>query len=310
MTPYSPFDHTVTAKIIEKINADDIIKGYKNVYKLDPAYLFKNSQFIYLCQCPITDLLFYFPFQLDGDSSFYERISKGDWYYAENRWEHTKAIDFIKDGDTVLEIGSGAGSFLKQLISKKKITYTGLELNTAAIERAEQNSIYLKNELLSEHVKKNELKYDVVCSFQVYEHISNIDSVFSDSVKSLKAGGLLIVSVPNNDLACIRYNKHESRFLNMPPHHTNLFTSGSLKKIALHYDLKLMDTISEPIQDNLIHSYLYNRFYKLFLNSNFLVRVAWKLKLYLPAVALVKKYRHKIKGHTIIAVYQKSPLST
>lgn len=306
MTPYSPFDKNIEATIVEKIDVNTIINGYRGVYNVETARMFKENTFIYLCQCPITNLLFYFPYQLDGDARFYEEISKGSWYYAENRWEHTKAIEFIKDGNCVLEIGSGAGSFIKQLISKRTVSYTGLELNPAAIEKARKESIYLMNELLSEHAKKYTSTYDIVCSFQVYEHISDIDSLFADSIRSLKPNGLLIVSVPNNDLSCIRHNKHESRYLNMPPHHTNLFTSHSLKKIALNYQLKLVDIITEPIQDNLIYSYIYNLFYKLLFNSDFLVRAVWKLKLYLPAVAIVKKYRHKIKGHTIIAVYQKS----
>lgn len=306
MKVFSPFDDKVEAHIISEIKTEEIIAGYKKTYGIDVSGNFKNSEFIYISECPLSLLRFYYPFDLDGDADFYKSLSEKDWYYHNERWEHQAALKFVKNNDDLLEIGSGAGSFIKQLTQKYKVNYCGLELNSAAIEKAAKDSIVLTNELLDVHSVNNLEKYDVVCSFQVYEHISRINQIFIDSFKVLKKGGLLIVSVPNNDVEFITNNKSNSKYLNMPPHHANLFTEESLSNIAKIYDVKLKAIVKEPIQDMHVDVYLLNIISNFFMGSSFFVRAFWKLKLHVPLRGLVKLFRNKITGHTIIAVYEKN----
>ncbi len=302
----SPFSDNASGSIIKEIDTKEIIEAYHDAFHMDVSSLFKEISKIYLCKCSLTKLLYYFPFDLDGDSNFYEALSEKDWYYHNERWEHKAVLNFIKNSDNVLEIGSGAGSFLKQLTERyTTIKYCGLELNPLAIERAKKESIILKNELLGVHSAVNQNTYDVVCSFQVFEHISKINEIFIDSLKVLKKGGLLIVSVPNNDVGFIINNKSESKYLNMPPHHVNLFTEESLKNIAELFNIKLKTVIKEPIQDMHVDVYLYNKMSIIFMKSSFLLRAFWKLKLHVPLRVLVKLFRNKITGHTIIGIFEK-----
>lgn len=301
----SPFSEIDFGKIIKEIKSIDIIEGYKSTYEIDVSGNLKGVPVIYLCECSKTKLNYYYPFNLDGDSGFYEALSRNDWYYHKDRWEHLAALKFIKDKNSVLEIGSGAGSFLKQLTNNINVNYCGLELNREAIELAAKDSITLTNELLNDHVVTNSLKYDIVCSFQVYEHISKINEVFLDSIKALKKNGLLIVSVPNNDVGFIKNNKSTSKYLNMPPHHVNLFNEESLINIANFYRLKIIEIIKEPIQNIHVDVYLHEKFSRLFFGSSFLLRFFWKLKLHVPFRFLVKLFRNHINGHSIIAVFEK-----
>lgn len=301
----SPFDNKAEGSIIKKIPTSEIISGYLFNYNIDVSYLFKNTPYIFLCLCPITKLKFFYPPNLDGDENFYKLISRNNWYYKQERWEHLKAIKFIKQKQHVLEIGSGAGSFLKLLTNQLDVSYCGLELNQAAIELALNDSIVLTNELLETHSYQNNEIYDIVCSFQVYEHISKIHELFTDSLKVLKSNGLLIVSVPNNDIGFIKNNHSASKYLNMPPHHVNLFTEESLILIGKFYNLKIKEIIKEPIQKMHTDVYLHELFLRLFFGSTFLLRAFWKLKLHIPFRYFVRLMHNKINGHTIIAVFEK-----
>ena len=303
----SPFDITQEASILKKINVSEITEAYLKEFKIDVSSIFGSLQHIYICQCPKTSFRFYYPFGLDGDSDFYKQLSLNNWYYSTNRWEHAEVIKYINTGDKVLEVGSGDGVFIEKLVAEKAVSYTGLELNRDAIERAKAKNIVLTNELLHQHVsvESNVGKYDVVCSFQVFEHISDINSAFKDSLVALKPGGRLIVAVPNNDAEFIGNNIHVSRFLNMPPHHVNLFGEESLRKLAGIFDLTLEKIIIEPLQDLQIDTYLYNRISRRVFNNKFLLRLIWKLKIHTWFRSGVRKRKDKITGHTIIAVYKK-----
>jgi len=302
----SPFSENASGSVVKEIDPKEIIKAYQDTYQIDVSNLLNGIPSVFLCKCSLSKMLYYFPFNLDGDANFYKSLSEKDWYYHNERWEHQAALKFIQNNDNLLEIGSGAGSFIKQLTQKYKVNYCGLELNSAAIEKAAKDSIVLTNELLAAHSINNFEKYDIVCSFQVYEHISGIHQIFIDSFKVLKKGGLLIVSVPNNDVEFISNNKSNSKYLNMPPHHANLFTEESLINIAKIYNVKLKAIVKEPIQDMHIDVYLHNKMSNIFMGSSFLLRAFWKLKLHVPLRGLVKLYRNKIIGHTIIGVFEKN----
>lgn len=304
MRACSPFDASVEAKIISSIKTSDIIIGYKKNYDLDISSCFKNIETIYLCECPLTRLRFYFPFNLDGNAEFYEKISLKDWYYSTDRWEHITVADLIPAGKSVLEIGPGDGVFLQKLKASKSISYVGLELNPAAIEKAKSRGIHLTNELLGKHVENNTGVYDVVCSFQVMEHISAIHSAINDSVKALKKGGQLIIAVPDNG-ALFKSNIHPSRYLNMPPHHVNLFDEQSLMGVAKLYDLKVLKLITEPLQENHIDLFIYNHLASFVFKNEFLMKIIWRTGIQNLFRPLVRKFSNKIKGHTLIGIFEK-----
>lgn len=303
---FSPFDPGRKATVIAKISTAEIIDGYRTYLNIDVTHNFKNIRFLFICECPLSNLIFFYPLNLDGDAKFYEELSAHNWYYNQNRWEHDEALNLINSGTNVLEIGSGDGAFLQKLTGAKPVSYTGLELNTEAIRNAEKKGITLIHETLNQHVRTNSNKYDVVSSFQVLEHVSDIKSMLDDSLKALKKGGLLIIAVPNNDASFLKTNAHPSRFLNMPPHHVNRFTEKSLTRIAELYGLELKRIIKEPLQESHIDVFLYNKFLSMFFKSRFILRVFWKLKLHVLFRPFLRILRHKIIGHTIISVYKKS----
>ena len=141
----------------------------------------------------------------------------------------------------------------------------------------------------------------MVCSFQVVEHIADIRSFVEASIEVLKPGGIMVISVPNNDsfLGFDRYN-----ILNLPPHHTNLWNDESLRKIAPFFGVEWIGNEFEPIQEHHI-DYL-SRVIKnsLAKEMGILPKVLFKM-----FSGQIKKYltNHKsmFKGFTILAKYRK-----
>ncbi len=302
---FSPFDPSKPARILKRLATKDIVNGYRKIYEIDVTRHFTRHPEILLCECPITQLRFYFPLHLDGDEQFYQDLSGKEWYYDQQRWEHREVVKLVNEGESLLEIGSGDGAFLRHLKDEKNVTVLGLEFNPKAVERAMEKNTPVKQQTLAQHLETGKGIYDVVCSFQVMEHVSDIYQVLTDSMKALKAGGRLIIAVPNNDADFLRDNPHPSRFLNMPPHHVNLFDEASLKALPQVLPLRLKQIIKEPLQETHLDLYLYKKLSGLLFGSRFLTNLAWKSRLPLLFKPIVRRNKQKLTGHTIVAVFEK-----
>ena len=302
----SPFDSSKICELVEQVPTGEIVRLYNDYFQTDVERFFKGIDRISIYKCPVSQLEFFFPTGLDGDSWFYEELSKGAWYYQTERWENKQSLSFIKAGVRVLEIGSGSGFFGKYLADKVPgVNYLGLELNEKAVKDGVDSGVQLIAEDSRTHSIKHPGLYDVVCSFQVFEHVSNIKALYEDAIQLLRPGGHLLVAVPNNDVAFLRRNVMYSKVLNMPPHHVNLFTPKSLENIGHLMGLKVEKTLKEPLMQLNRDTYLYNKVNHFFFGFNLFTRAFWKLKIHLvlrPIASLCKNY---INGHTVMVVYKK-----
>src|SRR5262249_36500149 len=84
-------------------------------------------------------------------------------------------------------------------------------------------------ETLAEHLAVNARSYDVVCSFQVIEHLSSPATMFADMMRAVRPGGLVIVGVPQVPSALTRIPNF---FLNFPPHHLSWWTKTALSVLS------------------------------------------------------------------------------
>ena len=190
-----------------------IIDGWKKgELKIDVSKTFKDLSKIEVYKCNETGLRFYAPANVAGDSRFYERLQETDWYYMPWKWEHQLTAKFIKPNDKILEVGCGRGDFIKRIANENQVECVGLELNESVA--TEKGPVKIYNRYIEDYGSEHPGKFDLVCSFQVLEHIPSVGSFMEGQINALKEGGLLIIGVPNND-AFIKYNKME--LLNMPP---------------------------------------------------------------------------------------------
>lgn len=298
----SPLTGNENTSLILKISADAIIEQY-NQLNIDVDRFFDNISEINIFRCNDTGYRFYYPYTIFGDDKFYQELqTKIPGYYIEGRWEHNKSLSLINADDFVLEVGCGSGYFL-DLLKSKKIRSVGLELNSKAAEEARKKGLTVYTQLLEEHAPENESKYDVVCSFQVLEHITNPQSYLLNATKALKEGGKLIIAVPNNNPYIFKHDIFHT--LNLPPHHAGLWNKETFQNIPSFFSLKLLATYIEPLSEykewfsvQTKHLKVQKKIFGYLLS--FIPRPVYKIAL--------SMFRNSIEGRNIIAVFTKTGL--
>lgn len=301
----SPISLSSNTVLVDKIPCGTVVDLYKRATGIDVSYLKNITQAIELYKCNDSGYFFYSPAAAAGNGLFYTELAKQPWYYSYSRWEHTMAIDLLPNKGELLEMGSGDGFFLKLVRTKKPgIKSIGLEINEKAIEIAKNEGLDLRNEDMTSFAMNNHGQFDVVCSFQVMEHIYNVNEVLKAQLAVLKTGGVLLIAVPNND-SFLGKNKHVSRCLNMPPHHMGLWDDNVFDFIEREFSVKKIGVYKEPfsIKDyNVIHyNHVLNKF-----RSELFVKGYFKLGLNrLFRGFFARRYKKNEVGHSVLAVFQK-----
>lgn len=297
----STLNKNYQAKLLTTILVEDLIIQYQKKLKIDVSKYFKNIKKIGVYECIHTSYRFYYPFNIEGDSFFYQQLQEFDWYYMPYKWEHKIVETFLKGHEKILEIGSGAFDFVNKM-ETIGFNITGLELNEDSVLKAKDKGLKAHNKTVQEYAELNKENYDIVCSFQVLEHITEVQSFIKAQIDCLKIGGKLIIAVPNND-SFIRLTKNF--VLNSPPHHMGLWNTKSLISIARLFNLEVEKVIYEPLQKYHLNSYVDLMVQKK-INKNKLARVIFqKMRLRKPFVYLASIFSNQIHGHTMLVSYVK-----
>jgi SAM-dependent methyltransferase len=295
----SPLTGSSDVTLLKRIAVRDIIEAYRVQMDIDASGSFAGLAQIELYRDNTSQYCFFYPAHVAGDGHFYSQLQKFDSYYMDWKWEHQNALSYITSGNKVLEIGSAKGTFLEHLTSKG-IKARGLELNEGVIDYCKSKGIDVLNETIQDHAVANKSQYDVVCSFQVMEHIWDIKEVLEASVELLKPGGYLIVSVPNNK----SFLGYSLNYLNMPPHHMGLWSKEVLKHLETLLPVEMVTCDFEPLQ-TYHFDYFKNTMVEKFRRKSgivgrfkswlFLNTFPWNLKL----------MSNELQGFTIQGVYRK-----
>lgn len=298
----SPLNNVSDVSWEKKISVDEIVKSYNNNFNINVRKYFANIANIEIYKCNDTGYRFYYPFTTSGDSDFYIHFQQYDWYYMPWKWEHQICSDLIKQGHRVLEVGCGKGAFLKEINRTIGAACVGLELNESSI--IDTQNLKIENISIENFSKNNREQFDLVCSFQVLEHIAMINSFLNAQVDCLKKGGFLVISVPNNDSYFIKYGNH---CLNSPPHHMGLWNDDSLKSLEHYFDIKLRTIHYEPLQTYHFDIYIGTKLKK-YVDGYLRIKILHLLKVS-GLNKIIYKYLTKkadsIKGHTIMAIFEK-----
>jgi SAM-dependent methyltransferase len=230
--------------MIETIPVKIIIKGYRDLLDMDVSEYFTGLDEIYIYECLDTGFRFYYPENIFGNESFYADLQKKAFYYNPWVWENNAALKNITAGSKILEAGCGTGSFLEGM-KKRGFDCTGLELNQKAVDVCRQKGLNVQRELLEEHRVDHAGMYDVCCSFQVLEHVYDVNSFINSSLACLRPGGKLIIAVPNNNPWYHRHDKLNT--LNMPPHHSGLWNKKTFMELPRFFPVTVNKILFEPL---------------------------------------------------------------
>lgn len=301
----SPVTSSFNTQHIESIDSSQIINAYAGL-NIDVTGYLRKVRSIDLYLCKDTGYMFYYPPSLVADSSFYDLLQETDHYYCIKN-EHRRAYKYIKENDRVLEIGCGSGLFLDSLRTKTPFIQ-GLELSDNALAKAQNIGLDVCKSTIESFAKLHLGHFDVVCCFQVLEHVYEVNSFISSALKCLPVGGKLIIGVPNNNPYLYRYDKFHA--LNLPPHHIGLWNRVSLESLPKYFPLELVkiavDNLSTPgehIRFCSIQSCHYAQ------AGNTIKALAWKSLLsvrpYRLGIVLRKLVTRAFEGRNVLAVYKK-----
>lgn len=198
--------------------------------------------------CERCDLRFFLP-PIAGEAEFYRQLQTIPWYYRDEKEEYEIAARYITTSDAVLEVGAGKGVFSRHL---RCASYAGLETSPDAVEIARGTGVELLREDLETHSARHPGRYDVVCAFQVLEHVPDPLSFLQSARRSLRSRGRLIVAVPSEDsFASIDFWD----VLNMPPHHVTRWSDRCLRSAARLLGLGVVAIDHEPLPDRDVRWY-------------------------------------------------------
>jgi 2-polyprenyl-3-methyl-5-hydroxy-6-metoxy-1,4-benzoquinol methylase len=295
----SPITNEVNATKVYEINTNTVIEKYKTELDLNVEKYFKTKK-IEIYECPKTGYRFYHPPSMMADASFYETLNEtsNEQYYSE-RWEHKKALQYINNTDSVLDIGCGSGKFIDLCkINNPSQNVQGLELNTKCVKELKSKNYDVYNATIQEFSTTGK-KFDTICTFQVLEHIYDINSFISACLNSLKTDGRLIIGVPNNNPFILKNDIYHT--LNLPPHHIGLWNNNSLEKLGEYFNLEVLYNDTEPLKQykewfNIQKEYLIKK-NKLYTFLKLIPRPLYKL--------LVKLFSFNIDGMYCLVVFRK-----
>lgn len=144
-----------------------------------------------------------------------------------------KAISKIKDklpkDPNILDIGSAGGAFIEASLKHGFKNVEGIEPSKHLYEKAIQRNLKMFNGDLKEFIKKNDKKFDLVCYWDVIEHLADPKKELELSKKILKDNGLLLINFP--DIGTIQAKIFGKNFWWIISVHLVHFTKKTMSKL-------------------------------------------------------------------------------
>lgn len=244
-------------KKLSKKNYIDIFTSSSSVFS-DQVVQCKNCKFIYL-NPRIKKNIIDKGYSYSKDKEFISQNENRIKTFNNTLSIINKKIDLRKK--KILDIGSGGGAFLKAC-KDKKFNATGVEPNRWLVKYAKKKygvNISTKN---FSNIKK---AYDVVCLFDVLEHIPNLHLTTKNISKLTRKDGYVVISVPDHDSLARKLLKRNWPFYLSV--HLHYFNKNSIIKL-FRSRFKLI--YSKPYWQNLELGYVFERASKYFKIFKFL----------------------------------------
>lgn len=255
-------------------------------------------------------LCYYTPALAAGEESLYLQLQKFPWYYMEEKWEFRQALHLLRKHrrnrqHKVLEVGVGRGAFLKQA-KACGIDISGVELNNEGAESARRMGFRIFEQNLGSLSTNFAESFDAVCAFQVLEHLPNPKSFLEQALALLKQDGLLILSVPNSEVAK-QIDPERNELLDQPPHHMSHWSKEVFNFLEEILPVRVINVAFEPLAHYHVDWFLWSWFkaFEVSAGRNARRLVFNRLSLPLFRSVLGLGARKLIKGHTLIVCLQK-----
>ena len=179
-------------------------------------------------------------------------------YSSKNKlvsWLHNKRLDIIVEqvkGRSVMDYGCGEGQLLKKIHDKDKgcisTELNGMDCTKVALKRCLKRNPTIKRIICADIVSFKKLvnRFDCIICTEVIEHIPRWRDALKSMLRTLKPGGIFILTFPNE----ILWRLCRLALLRFPiiiPDHVNSFTPRMmLKNIQVMQTVELVRVITIP----------------------------------------------------------------
>ncbi|WP_084508274.1 class I SAM-dependent methyltransferase [Mesorhizobium sp. WSM3224] len=187
--------------------------------------------------------------------------------YPAMRWEYARTIeelaDLRTDGKTVMDVGAGFGFFLDRVKNKffKPSDIFAVDYNeTSQSVLSSKGFTTFSGDVRGDSFDRLEESFDFICLFQVFEHMDNVDDVFTRLKFLLKPHGSVFIAVPNENRTY--YMESHGSLIDMPPNHIGRWTKQAFDAICRRHGLQLTKCEREPfnllgfLKQDIVNSYL------------------------------------------------------
>ena len=228
-----------------------VCKASTQYQKIKSSKIYKlktNKKFF---QCTKCELIYLYPtftkkiidsfYKNDFEKFMHNRVASDiDWsdpkkHSFSNNDNVLRRLKFLKKylnkNKSILEIGCSSG-FMLDAFKSRKMKTMGIEPSKIARTYLKEKD-YIVYESIEDLAKKQPgIKFDVICSFMVFEHIKNPIDFLNKQFKILKRGGVIIAEIPcANDPLLELYNIPSfNDFYWIMPHYY-YYTPKSIKKL-------------------------------------------------------------------------------
>lgn len=154
----------------------------------------------------------------------------------------SKALEYIKNGDKVLDIGCGVGVFTKLVKDTyPKCDVWGVDISRKVIEDnlKEHEGINYKQSYIGNLKEIPSDYFDVVFSGETLEHLDDPNDLMKDGFSSLKSSGVFVLTTPFKDRI-------------VSPEHTFEFDHDDVEKLFLDNGFKSVEFIDLPDMEHLL----------------------------------------------------------
>jgi 2-polyprenyl-3-methyl-5-hydroxy-6-metoxy-1,4-benzoquinol methylase len=122
------------------------------------------------------------------------------WVTSRNRLFKGLVEKHLKpNGKTaLLEVGCGTGDFIRTLVESDKLKITGSEVYLKGLMQAKKSFPHIEFVQFDVSQGAIGIEFDMICAFDVIEHINDDTKALSNIYRMLKPNGVVLLSVPQH----------------------------------------------------------------------------------------------------------------
>ncbi len=193
--------------------------------------------------------------QLNQQQEFYDAGWQGELARGkEQRGNLQTNLDFLaqtsllKPGDRILEIGCGIGTIVFELAGQG-YDVRGTDISQVAIEYGRGKYAGIRLDVQpAEELAYGDGAFDVVLSFDLFEHIARIDRHVAEVCRVLKPGGYYLFQTPNKWSNAI-FETLSHKTLKWRRVHPSLHTPGQLRRRLAKHGFEARFVKMNPINE-------------------------------------------------------------